>query len=425
MVKYPNGDVAIDWGTNETNKTWQPTVQAAHWTGQKALTSQVKYMFSRLRDKYNVLEDQILDIGNIIADELKIEEWQPNNKLQSETFRTIGRICCDATSGARLNASSLLLEGDRDISSGQSVPLDVSQVKDYSFFPGQIVALEGSNPTGKKVVVSAVKTPPLGPTPKTDVDLDGPLNVMVACGPFTLSDDLDFAPLSDLISRIQAVRPHLVILMGPFLDARNKKIESGDLERTYQEEFDFHFDKLQRFIPNTVQVVIIPSWRDIHHRTIYPTPSFEMKPASKVQPNFHFFSDPCVINVNGVFIALTSTDILFHLSKEEIAVTPHGSDRMSRLVSHLFSQRSFYPLNPAAEEMSVDLEQVDEYCKLPFIPHVLIVPSDLRHFIKNVHGCVVVNTERTVKGFSGGTYARLQITGEASSVQVKAEVVRI
>lgn len=44
---------------------------------------------------------------------------------------------------------------------------------------------------------------------------------------------------------------------------------------------------------------------------------------------------------------------------------------------------------------------------------------------QNVNGCVVVNTERTVKGFSGGTYARMQITGEGKSVQVKAEIVRI
>ena len=51
-------------------------------------------------------------------------------------------------------------------------------------------------------------------------------------------------------------------------------------------------------------------------------------------------------------------------------------------MSHLFSQQSFYPLNPPAEEMSVDLEHADDFAKLPFTPHLLIVPSDLRHFIK-------------------------------------------
>jgi len=55
---------------------------------------------------------------------------------------------------------------------------------------------------------------------------------------------------------------------------------------------------------------------------------------------------------------------------------------MSRLVSHIFSQRSFYPLSPPADEMSVDLKLTDTYSKLPFVPHVLLVPSDLRHFIK-------------------------------------------
>lgn len=94
--------------------------------------------------------------------------------------------------------------------------------------------------------------------------------------------------------------------------------------------------------------------------------------------------------------------------------------------------------------MSIDLEHADDFSKLPFTPHLLLVPSDLRHFIKvigrktdiyfgnnnlllkkNVQGCVVVNTERAVKGVSGGTYARLQITGESSSVQIKAEIVRI
>lgn len=72
---------------------------------------------------------------------------------------------------------------------------------------------------------------------------------MVACGPFTLMDDLEFSPLLDLLQRIEDMKPHLVILMGPFLDARNKKIEGGDLERTYQEEFDACLDKLYRYIP--------------------------------------------------------------------------------------------------------------------------------------------------------------------------------
>ncbi|XP_046645326.1 DNA polymerase alpha subunit B-like [Daphnia pulicaria] len=418
VAKYP-ADAVLDW--TRTNERWQPKIQL-HGTAETKLTTKYNYMFSRMRDKFDILEEQINVIGDLIKGKLGIEEFESNNILKSDAFQTIGRICCDATSGSRLNTASLLLEGTRMISSGQSVPLDVSQLKEFSFFPGQVVAVEGSNPTGKKMVVTSVTTPPINPVFKTDVSLEGPLNVMVACGPFTLSDDLEFAPLVEFIQQINTILPHLVIIMGPFLDFKNKKVESGELDHTYQEQFEIVMKELQTKISNHVQVCVIPSWRDVHYRAVYPTPPFQQE--NKL-PNFHFFSDPCVLNVEGVFIALTSTDILFHLSKEEISVAPPGSDRMGRMVSHLFSQQSFYPLNPPAEEMSVDMEHADDYCKLTFTPHLLLVPSDLRFFIKNVNGCVVINSERAVKGISGGTYSRLQITGEGSSVQVKAEVVRI
>ena len=189
-----------------------------------------------------------------------------------ETFNTVGRICCDATSSGtnRLNASSLLLEGSRKLASGHSVPLDVSEIKEYSFFPGQVVAIQGSNPTGKKVIVSAVTNPPINPLPKVDLNLQGesykqlfklknlfklaftcllgPLDVIVACGPFTLCDDLEFAPMRDLLERIEMVKPQLVILLGPFLDARNKLVDSLEMDRTYQEQFDLILENIQRSI---------------------------------------------------------------------------------------------------------------------------------------------------------------------------------
>ncbi|NXA81464.1 DPOA2 polymerase, partial [Thryothorus ludovicianus] len=37
---------------------------------------------------------------------------------------------------------------------GAQVPLDLSELPEYSLFPGQVVALEGTNSTGKRMVVS-------------------------------------------------------------------------------------------------------------------------------------------------------------------------------------------------------------------------------------------------------------------------------
>jgi DNA polymerase alpha subunit B len=59
-----------------------------------------------------------------------------------------------------------------------------------------------------------------------------------------------------------------------------------------------------------------------------------------------------------------------------------GSDRLGRIAGHILSQQSFYPLYPPAEEMNLDLELWAKYAALEVTPHILILPSDLRCFVK-------------------------------------------
>ena len=46
-------------------------------------------MFSRLRDKHELLNEHIHQLGDIMADALKIEEWNPNNELQSVIYSVL------------------------------------------------------------------------------------------------------------------------------------------------------------------------------------------------------------------------------------------------------------------------------------------------------------------------------------------------
>jgi len=43
---------------------------------------------------------------------------------------------------------------------------------------------------------------------------------------------------------------------------------------------------------------------------------------------------------------------------------------------------SYYPLFPPAADVNMDVEHFDTYGRLNVTPHLLILPSDLRHFIK-------------------------------------------
>jgi len=48
-------------------------------------------------------------------------------------------------------------------------------------------------------------------------------------GPFTSQNDLLYQPLRDLLEIVKRDRPHVLILMGPFLDTKSKDLVDGDI----------------------------------------------------------------------------------------------------------------------------------------------------------------------------------------------------
>jgi DNA polymerase alpha subunit B len=68
--------------------------------------------------------------------------------------------------------------------------------------------------------------------------VSGPLQIVVAAGPFTQSDNLTHQPLEDLVEYIQEHKPHLVILIGPVIDATHPHVVAGVLAETFQAFFE-------------------------------------------------------------------------------------------------------------------------------------------------------------------------------------------
>lgn len=78
VAKYPNAQAAINWKRSE----WRPQI-SLHGIGDTALTTQYKYMFNRLRDRYDIIEDRIHSLGKLMADKLKIDEYSPVHPLET------------------------------------------------------------------------------------------------------------------------------------------------------------------------------------------------------------------------------------------------------------------------------------------------------------------------------------------------------
>ena len=117
---------------------------------------------------------------------------------------------------------------------------------------------------------------------------------------------------------------------------------------------------------------------------------------------------------------MTSTDALFHLSKEEIHANLPSGSRLMNLTEHFLRQRSYYPLFPPPEDVSMevnlDVTKRDAY-SIPFKPDILILPSKLTCFANDVAGgTIALNPGYLVKGSMGGTYATMDIHPLDSSV---------
>ncbi|XP_069036494.1 DNA polymerase alpha subunit B [Lepisosteus oculatus] len=436
------GDVVASLGAVE-GASWSgrggPRVAVRPLGGAEGpLTHPYKFMFQKLRDIRDVLLDKIEELGEELRAHFNIEEFSSVRLPAQDTVTVLGQVGCD--SNGKLNAQSVVLEGDLEHSSGGRVPLELSELREYSLFPGQVVVLEGINTTGTRLVVSklyqGLPLPFHSPEEPAEEDLPkepGPRMVLVACGPYTPSDSLSYEPLLDLIDTIKRDRPDVCVLLGPFLDSKHEQVEKCQLTGTFEEAFR---SCLRSIVEGTRSVnthlVIVPSLRDIHHHFVYPQPPFSVPDLSKEdRERVTFVSDPCTLLIDGVTFGLTSTDILFHMGAEEIS-SASGSDRLIRILRHILTQRSYYPLYPPAVDVNLDYEHFQSHGQMPVTPDVLIVPSDLRYFVKDVIGCVCVNPGRLTKGQVGGTYGRLLVQrgpplagGERRSPCLSSQVVKI
>ncbi|XP_061756114.1 DNA polymerase alpha subunit B isoform X1 [Nerophis ophidion] len=420
------GEVVVSFGA----------VQGTHWAGRKSAGASIqpkvlegpehslhcsyKYMFQRLRDVRNVLTEKIEELGEELRSHFSIEEFSPVSLPAQDSVCVVGQVCCD--SNGRLNAQSAVLEAGPE-QGAQQVRLDLSELQEYSLFPGQVVAMEGMNTTGDKLVVSKIYEgiPPPFFTSDVKEETDEAaeaLNVLVACGPYTPSDSLNFDPLLDLIHVIARDRPDVCILLGPFVDSKHEQVEKSQVTETYDAIFSRCINSI---VEGTKAVgcslVFVPSQRDVHHHYIYPQPPFTLPSLSK-NPRVTLVPDPCTLLIDNVTFGVTSTDILFHMGSEEISCGT-GSDRFSRIVKHMLTQRSYYPLYPPAEELNMDYEKFQSFGLMPLTPDVLVIPSEMRYFVKDVLGCVCINPGRLTKGQVGGTYGRLMVKRTSASADKK------
>jgi DNA polymerase alpha subunit B len=134
-----------------------------------------------------------------------------------------------------------------------------------------------------------------------------------------------------------------------------------------------------------MHVIIQPSLNDLTQEPIYPVHPFNVNAAAnhllKQNEFIHFVPEPCMIKVNDIQFALTSTDIIKDLTMTATSRST-STDKISRNFVHLLRQKSFYPLYPPSDNICIDYEAWNKYARIDKPPRIFIASSDLATFNK-------------------------------------------
>ncbi|KAH6641964.1 DNA polymerase alpha 70 kDa subunit [Boeremia exigua] len=446
----------------------------------KANTDMSKFsyrtMTMKLSEASEVLDDRIDEFRQLIQESMDLDDSAFGNpSLQSPNqIIAVGRIASDTSEG-KLNTASLVLEGSRRMGSGHRVPLKVDSLPSYNFFPGQIVALRGVNANGDVFVVSEILSLPLlnppatNPeeldavstryldTPNSDPDNARPLTMMVAAGPYTTDQNLDFAPLHTFLDNAATAYADTIILLGPFLDAEHPQIRTGDFDAppnahpdqaTLTDLFRHHISTpIQAFAARnpTCNIILVPSLRDAHHHAAaFPQDKFTKRDLAlgAAGKMVQCVTNPMTLSMNEITVGMSSVDIFSMLRQEEISGgSARGTNFYERGARSVLEQRSFLPVFPPLARSKyikpVDVpaklvagqegEDVDEpspflpigtpldvsYLKLGEMlnvrPDILITPSALQGTVKVVESVIVINPGTLAKRRAAGTYARIVV----------------
>ncbi|TFK40723.1 DNA polymerase alpha/epsilon subunit B-domain-containing protein [Crucibulum laeve] len=431
-----------------------------------------RYMYEKISERSEALDQVIDEFVELIRKHYDISDLGDPSLPTDKEITIVGRIVHDAelVFTSKLTEAALAIESSRMLSSGARIPLRLDVLLrmrgnapgagGFGLFPGAIVALRGKNGGGGYFLATEILAmPPLkaSPTaqgtipPKLDAGMgDSPISICVACGPFTPDADLEYKPWRALIKSLKTTKPKVLVLIGPFVDVAHPKIKAGDVRFPPVQMFKLHFlTPLKSFFdasPGSI-VLIVPSVRDvISAHAVFPQPELEAELVGS-DPRIHLLPNPSLFSINDITFGTTSVDTIFHLRKEEyikrcgeiapLAADSGDVDAMANSCRHLLQQRSFYPVFPVpldlAHEVNLDVSHLeglrlggdDEGQGEEEAPDVLLLPSRLKQFVKNVHTTTAVNPSFLTKG----TYAVLNIAPRSTpgglKERLKVEIVKI
>ena len=263
----------------------------------------------------------------------------------------------------------MLLEGSRASGIGAKVQLNVAECHRVAAFPGQIVAVLGhSDMTGSTFHVREFLAGL--PAPTSLLAPERSLHALVVAGPFCLRDGLDYTPLESVLAHAVTERPGVLIILGPFLDAKNLIVSAGDTFLPGEEQEPCSVEEVYakhvwpllirglaplRHASPATEVLIVPSLDEVLCFHPLPQPPLDamlsgapLTPGSAMDQlkrmGIQFLPNPAHVDINGINVSLTSADALSSVLRNFV-LRPEGR-KIDEALRLLLLQQGLFPVVP-------------------------------------------------------------------------------
>jgi len=434
-----------DFNASETSSSKEAEISFSELVSS-ALQEKL-FMRDRIEDKVALLKNKFVPFNNNNNDKEEEEEGEGDEQQQTTTTTVVGRVCCDSSDRQELQLES---------SDGSRVKLELRSVEnEYSLFPGQIVKCVGANPTGYCFVAKEIdcyyfkqekEHESSSSSSPSSSSSSSPTEMLVFSGPFTANDDLMYEPLDDVLHEASSSKnpASVVLLMGPFVSDENINHALAS-NITFKQAFEqIVMKKIEAFAkqyPNK-HVVLVPSVKDAFHRyCAFPQTPFNHS-SSKCK-NIHFVANPSAFEVNGIRVAVSTCDVLKHLSgferggkgkntDNDAEKKQQQTDRMTRLCSHLVGQKSMYPLFPPHPDARFETHDATAPLRVGMderVPDLIVLTSDLAAGgWKNAlsgNKTMFVNPGKVCRGVNAGTFCKVSYSGSKEKSSSFAESARL
>jgi DNA polymerase alpha subunit B len=367
-------------------------------------------------------------------DSLKIDDLL-SSKTRKKTIivgRILGTIPFISSNETCYNKKILAIKTIKEISKTDYVLINLKILDTFSFFHGELVVMEVFNFSGSFFLFYHM----LYNLPLTRKRMQfgedyhvGRLSsqrILIVSGPYSSEKDLKYDMFEEfLCGPVKSINPHLVILLGPFVDENHPKIKKANLNLTYNEIFLEKFlHRLKDFIEENnyreTEFLLISSSSDIQSVPLYPnnihniiiSQAINKKKSIKMAPN------PCIYDARGLIVAATSVDIVDSISKSEFTFGLSCRHIAERIAYQFLRTRSFCPVFPSKNRIVLDNSK-RELLDFSIDPKLLIIPSNQLPFVKLLKDennklsvnkkSIILNPGMLTVGIARGTFAYVEV----------------